>query len=178
MTNDSRAGDSPLLRDADAADFAWVLDAHRAVYLDALGWPASFLPVVEGLLAGIGPRLLATRDDPERRERSWIAEVAGERVGAVFLVAHDTDPAAAKLRMLVVTEGARGHGVGSALVAAAIAFAREAGCARIDLWTEDSLVAARRLYARAGFRIVATAPSETVPGNTAETWSLDLVPAL
>lgn len=177
MVDDARAGERPLLREADADDLAWVLDAHRTIYLDDLGWPASFLPVVAGLLAELGPRLLAVRDDPGRRERAWIAEVAGERAGAVFLVAHDADPAAAKLRMLVVAERARGHGVGSALVAATIAFAREAGYRRIDLWTEDSLVVARRLYARAGFRIVAAAPSETVPGNTAETWRLDLVPA-
>jgi len=30
----------------------------------------------------------------------------------------------------------------------------------------------------AGFRIVATARRKTVPGNTAETWSLDLIPTL
>ncbi|MGC4105304.1 MAG: GNAT family N-acetyltransferase [Thermomicrobiales bacterium] len=162
------------LRDADAADLAWVVDAHREVYVDGLGWPSSFPPVVEALMADIAPRLLVAQDDPARRERAWIAEVNGARVGAIVVVAHDRDPAVAKLRMLVVTEGARGHGVGSALVAAVIAFAREVGYARIELWTEDSLEAARRLYARSGFIIVATAPSDVVPGNIAETWSLDL----
>ena len=172
-------GDAPaepalVLRDAVADDLAWVVDAHRAIYLGDLQWPASFLPVVEGLVMDIGPRMLAGKDDPNRRERMWVAAVDGTRVGAVFLVAHDRDPEAAKLRMLVVTAAARGHGVGAALVSAVVAFARNAGYGRIELWTEDSLESARRLYARAGFVIVATAPSEVVAGNTAETWSLDL----
>lgn len=163
--------------DTDVDDRAWVVAAHRAIYLDALGWPEAFIPVVEGLTTGIVPRLLAARDNPQRRERAWIAEVDGERVGAIFVVAHERDPAVAKLRMLVVTEGARGLGVGSALISAVIAFARDAGYARIELWTEDSLESARRLYARAGFTIVATAPSDVVPGNIAETWSLFLASA-
>ncbi|MGC4192006.1 MAG: GNAT family N-acetyltransferase [Thermomicrobiales bacterium] len=171
---DSQQERSLLLRDADTDDLAWVVDAHRAIYVDGLGWPEAFVPVVEGLMAAIAPRLLAGKGDPARRERAWIAEVGGERAGAIFLVAHDHDPTAAKLRMLVVTEGARGYGVGSALVAAVVAFAREAGYSRIELWTEDSLVAARRLYMRAGFHIVATAPSDVVLGNIAETWNLDL----
>jgi len=173
MTGDGSTG-APLLRDAEADDLAWVLDAHRAVYVAGLGWPPAFLDLVATVMAGIAPRLLAATGDPLRRERAWIAEADGERAGAVVLVAHDHDPSVAKLRLLIVTEDARGRGVGPALVAAAVAFARESGYARIELWTEDSLAAARRIYARAGFTIVATAPSEVMPGNVAETWSLDL----
>lgn len=175
--SDDPAASGFVLRDADADDRVWVVAAHRAIYIDDLGWPEAFMPVVEGLTADIAPRLLAARGDPHRRERAWIAEVDGARVGAIFLVAHERDPVVAKLRMLVVTEGARGLGVGSALISAVIAFARDAGYARIDLWTEDSLESARRLYARAGFALVATAPSDVVPGNIAETWSLNLAPA-
>jgi GNAT superfamily N-acetyltransferase len=161
-------------RDVTTDDFAWVRDVHREIYLDQLGWPPSFMGTVDDLLGALSPRLLAAQHNPQRRERGWIATIDGEPVGAIIVVQHDEEQTTAKLRMLVVSGAARGHGIGSGLLDRVIAFARDCGYTRIDLWTESTLKSARRLYTTAGFRIVEEAPSEIIPGATAETWRLDL----
>jgi hypothetical protein len=50
--------------------------------------------------------------DPER-ERAWIAEMDGRKVGAVFLVGHPEREGVAKLRLLYVEPEARIAGLGS-----------------------------------------------------------------
>ena len=56
--------------------------------------------------------------------------------------------------------GARGQGVGTALVAQAVGFARDKGFKRIRLWTHTIQESARRIYAAAGFEIVETMPED------------------
>jgi ribosomal protein S18 acetylase RimI-like enzyme len=53
---------------------------------------------------------------------------------------------------VVVDEAAGGQGVGTALVGAMLARARELGCATVDLTSRPSREAANRLYERAGFQ--------------------------
>ena len=91
-----------------------------------------------------------------QREAAWIAEVDGRRAGCVFcVVAPGGETGVAQLRILLVEPFARGHGVGTALVAACVDFARAAGHRELVLWTNHPLVAARRIYDAAGFRLVA-----------------------
>ena len=132
-------------------DLGWVVLAHGELYAAEFGWDTSFEALVAQVVAEFG----AGQD--AGRERAWIAELDGRRVGCVFCVATD-EPGTAKLRILLVHPDARGHGVGTRLVDACIAFAREAGYARLRLWTNDVLVAARRIYLAAGFRLVAEEP--------------------
>jgi N-acetylglutamate synthase-like GNAT family acetyltransferase len=70
----------------------------------------------------------------------------------VFLVARDDDTA--QLRILLVHPDGRGLGVGTRLVETCIQFARRVGYRRVVLWTNDPLVAARRIYLAAGFQLV------------------------
>ena len=57
----------------------------------------------------------------------------------------------AVVRLLAVAPSARGRGVGRSLVHAAVDVARSAGCSLIRLSTQGEMVAAQRLYDRAGF---------------------------
>ncbi|MNY66030.1 putative phosphinothricin acetyltransferase YwnH [compost metagenome] len=57
----------------------------------------------------------------------------------------------ALLEDMVVDTGARGTGIGSALLEQAIAHARDSGCRRITLLTDGDNAAAQRLYRRHGF---------------------------
>jgi GNAT superfamily N-acetyltransferase len=76
----------------------------------------------------------------------------------VLLSVLEWSPEAGSLLMdgLFVADGARGRGVGSALLDAIKAKARDLGCPRVRLDVVDTNRAARRLYERSGFRPMAT----------------------
>jgi GNAT superfamily N-acetyltransferase len=79
--------------------------------------------------------------------------------------------AIAKLRLLLVEPSERGHGTQLALIEACLEFAREAGYRSVELWTQQNLVAARRLYARAGFACGASKPHRSFGADLIEeTW--------
>lgn len=131
-------------------DLGWVVLAHGEVYAAEFGWDTSF----EALVARIVADYAADRDPA--RDNAWIAEVDGRRVGCVFCVA--ADATTAQLRILLVDPSARGQRLGGRLVDECLAFARRAGYARIRLWTNHPLVAARHIYLSRGFRLVEEEP--------------------
>jgi GNAT superfamily N-acetyltransferase len=125
-------------------DLGWVIKAHGEVYAAEFGWDTSF----EALVARIVADYAATAD--ANREAAWVAQTpAGERVGCVFCVAEDEHTA--RLRILLVLPSARGERLGARLVDECVRFASAAGYKRLVLWTNDPLVAARRIYLAAGF---------------------------
>ena len=134
------------LRSHRPGDLGWVVERHGALYAEEYGWDERF----EALVAGIVARFVKHFD--AARERCWIAEIDGERVGAVLVVKQSRS--AAQLRLLIVEPAARGRGLGRRLVEECIAFARAKGYRRLVLWTQSNLAAARALYRRCGFRRV------------------------
>ena len=132
-------------------DLGWVVMAHGEVYAAEFGWDTSFEALVARIVADY-----AADHDP-RREAAWIAEVDGQRAGCVFCVAGG-DADTAQLRILLVDPAARGHHLGYDLVGTCMEFAREAGYTRMRLWTNDVLVAARRVYLKHGFTLAEQEP--------------------
>jgi DNA-binding MarR family transcriptional regulator/N-acetylglutamate synthase-like GNAT family acetyltransferase len=109
----------------------------------------------------------------EGREQCWIAERAGAMAGSVFLAEVGED--VGQLRMLYVEPWARGLGIGQALVAECVGFARSAGYGKVRLWTHTVLESARRIYRAAGFELVATETHhEFGKPEQGETWELAL----
>lgn len=81
----------------------------------------------------------------------------------------------AQLRLLLVEPEARGLGIGSRLIGRCVDFARGAGYRRMVLWTNDPLLDARRLYERAGFRLVEQGRHRAFGKTmTEQTWQLEL----
>ena len=140
---------------------------HGVLYAEEHGYDERF----EGVVAELAAKFLAHHDP--RRERCWIAEEDGEFAGCVMLV--KKSPTVAKLRVLLVEPGARGAGLGMRLIRTCVRFARRAGYKKITLWTHRSLTAARRLYERAGFRMVSAHPVRSFGRELVdEIWELPL----
>jgi DNA-binding MarR family transcriptional regulator/GNAT superfamily N-acetyltransferase len=159
-----------VVRTPTSGEYGWVIARHGALYRAEYGWDLSF----EGLVAGIVADHL--REYDAEREAAWIAELHGEAVGCVFCVRRTT--AAAQLRLLLVEPHARGLGIGGMLVELCITFARDAGYTELGLWTNDVLVDARRVYERAGFRLVDEETHHSFCSDiVGQTWALDLTAA-
>lgn len=155
------------LRPPRAGDYGWVIERNGALYASEHGFDETY----EALVAQIIAQYLHKHDPAA--ERAWIAERAGERLGAIFCVRQDDTTA--KLRLLHVEPSARGAGVGTLLVDECVRFAKDTGYRAMELWTVSILAPARRIYQRAGFQLV---NEDTGPrfGRelTGQTWRLEL----
>ena len=155
------------LRTFRAGDMGMIAARQSILYRSTYGW-GPMIEVVEGEVT-----TAFLRDFKPGREQCWVAEIDGIMAGSIFLT--DESDGLCRLRLLYVEPFARGLGIGDALVAACIGFAREVGYIRMTLWTHTILDSARRIYAGYGFHITEVAMheefGEPVQG---ETWELDL----
>ncbi len=152
-----------VLRQHQAGDMGWVTSAHGAIYAQEYGWDLTF----EALVGKITAEFIENFDP--RRERCWIAELDGERVGSVFVVRKSD--AVAKLRLLILDPRARGLKLGTRLVEECLRFAKAAGYSSMTLWTQSILIAARGIYQRAGFTLVTQEPHRSFGADLiGETW--------
>jgi DNA-binding MarR family transcriptional regulator/GNAT superfamily N-acetyltransferase len=166
-TQDATPPGGYRLRPHEPGDMGWVVQEHAVLYSREYHWNADF----EAMVATLVARFLR-RFDPER-ERCWIAEKDGERVGSVFLVRRSETRA--QLRMLIVDPKARGLGIGNRLVNECLSFARQVGYRKVVLWTNDILHAARRIYEKAGFERVRCERHRSFGHDlVGETWELRL----
>jgi DNA-binding MarR family transcriptional regulator/GNAT superfamily N-acetyltransferase len=164
-----------ILRPHRPGDIGWVVSRHGALYAQEYGWDMHF----EALVGQIAGRFIEQFD--ATREACWIAERDQTNIGSVFLVqARDEAtnaplPGIAQLRMLLVEPAVRGLGLGAALVTECERFARSGGYRTIRLWTNSILLAARGIYRKAGYRLVASEAHHSFGQDlVGETWELQL----
>lgn len=138
------------LRAPRAGDYGWVVERHGVLYATERGFDETFEADVARIVADY-----ATAHDTQR-ERFWIAEASGRRLGCIACVRRESGDGVetAQLRLLLVEPSARGLGVGRRLVQECIDFARAAGYRRMMLYTVDGLTVAHRIYREVGFEIV------------------------
>lgn len=156
-----------VIRGLRPGDLGWIVQRNGALYAQEYGWDRTYEALVARIVADY-----VDQHDPGR-ENAWIAELDGRRVGAILCVREDDQTA--RLRLLHVEPAARGSGLGSRLVDECLRFARSAGYSAIELWTNDVLVAARRIYQKAGFRLIKEEPHHSFGhALVGQTWRLDL----
>lgn len=148
-------------------DIGWIVHRQAVLYAQEYGWDNGY----EALICDIAGRFLANFK-PDR-EAAWVADRDGAILGAVLLV--EKEPGIAKLRMLYVEPDARGQGLGRRLVDECIAFARAKGYRRLELWTNDILAAARRIYEASGFTLEAEEKHRSFGHDlNGQIWALEL----
>jgi GNAT superfamily N-acetyltransferase len=159
-----QANDDINLRPHRAGDIGWVVHRHGIIYASMFGW--------EALVARVAADFIDQFDGAH--DCCWIAEQHGQIVGAAFVV--KTERAGiAKLRLVYVEPAAQRCGIGRRLVERCMAFARDAGYQRMELWTNDVLAPARALYQKLGFVMTAAKPYRGFGHDlVGETWERGL----
>jgi DNA-binding MarR family transcriptional regulator/GNAT superfamily N-acetyltransferase len=160
-------GKTFTLRPHRPGDMGKVISLHGSLYAEQFGWDHTF----ESLVARISADFI-DNFDPET-DCSWIAEVDGEFVGSAFVVR--VDDQVSKLRMMIIDQKAQGLGIGRAMLNECLGFARRKGYLKMTLWTNDVLIAARKMYETAGFTMTHSEPAPNFGVDlVSETWELDL----
>ena len=123
-------------------DAGRLIELHGLLYAREYGFDHTFeayvaKPLAEFMLHG------------SSRERIWLVDCDGILAGSIAIVEHSK--AEAQLRWFLLSPDLRGKGLGSKLMEEAIAFCREQRYEKVILWTVNSLVAAAKVYQKAGF---------------------------
>lgn len=118
----------------------------------------ALVAAVSALLPQLSSRVSAISHEELARVASadattlFVARDGGALVGMLTLAVFAIPTGRrAWIEDVVVDEGARGRGVGEALVGAAVARARELGARTLDLTSRRDRAAAHRLYEKMGF---------------------------
>ena len=160
-------GDNAEIRPFREDDRDWLVERHGTLYARDEGFDESFAPLVARILDEF-----VAGHDPQR-ERGWIVESDGKRLGSIFCVAQDETTA--KLRLFLLEPDARGRGLGARLLMTCMDFTRSAGYASMVLWTHESHRAACKLYQAYGWRLTDSKPVHSFGVDLIEqSWSIRL----
>lgn len=160
-----------MIRDFRPSDTDWLVDRHQALYAADEGFDDTFGPLVRSILDAF------VADHDPRCEAGWIAEAEGARLGSIFCMRHDAKMA--RLRLFLLVPGARGRGMGFALLGHCTDFARRAGYRGMTLRTHASHRAACALYARTGWTLGQSEPVTSFGRPLVEqSWTIGFVEAV
>ncbi|MFT3977141.1 MAG: bifunctional helix-turn-helix transcriptional regulator/GNAT family N-acetyltransferase [Sphingomonas bacterium] len=134
---------------------ARVTALHAHYYSREHGLGQRFESMVAGGLADLCNRLESPRN------AIWSALRGDEVVGSISIDGEDMGADIARLRFFIMGDGARGGGVGRALLSAALAFVDGRDFRETHLWTFRGLTAARHLYESLGFVCVEEKPGRS-----------------
>jgi ribosomal protein S18 acetylase RimI-like enzyme len=159
-----------MVRDARPDELAGIGDLRVAAYR-----ADGFLPAASGYAATL--RTLGA----DRQGEVLAAVDGGQIVGTVMLQGWPggqmaRGPGEAEVRALAVAPGARGRGIGAALVTAVIERAAGRGIRHLVLLTLPEMRAAHRLYSQAGFRRLPGRDWSPRPGEALLAYGLVVVP--
>ena len=141
---------------------AGVIGLHAGYYARDWGFGLGFETRVAAEMAAFLDRL-----DP-RRDLFPTAYRGAELVGSVTLDSSDGGDRGAHLRWFIVSDAARGTGLGAQLMDRAMAFLDTRSPGPAWLTTFAGLDAARRLYERHGFRLDSEAEVDQWDGGVRE----------
>jgi predicted N-acetyltransferase YhbS len=163
------------IRDARPEDRDAILDVTLAAYQEY----AARMP---GFWEGYRQNIVAAVSDAGEAEQ-LVAEDGGAIVGTVLLYPprrmrisqrESLDMPWPEVRLLAVAPGARGRGVGAALMRECVRRVRLANGTTLSLHTTDLMQTAMRMYERMGFVRAPELDFHPAPGVTVKGYRLDL----
>ena len=128
----------PTLRQATSTDASLIARVAQHAYA----------PYVERMHGQRPGPMDVNYDELVAQAEAWVAEVEGEVVGYLILVAESNGML---LENVAVLPTHQGSGVGRLLLTLAETQARAAGCDHIRLYTHETMVENQRLYERNGY---------------------------
>jgi len=131
-----------------------MVDMHAACYENLVASGPTFEAKVAAESAAFAQRIANPQNE------IWYAMVSDEIVGTIAVDGEALESGQGLLRWFIVEDGFREAGIGSTLIAHALAFCDECQFSEVHLWTFAGLDAARKLYERHGFTLAEERPGE------------------
>lgn len=134
-----------MIRTFVQKDLQYVIEAHIRIYRNEYNYDHSFAEFITNAVNSFGLK------GNHSREMLWIVELDQTASGSIGLT--QVNENTTQLRWFLIEPEARGAGWGGKLIEQAILFAKEKGYTSVILWTNESLIGARRLYQSVGFEV-------------------------